>query len=187
MKACLVLLLVCTGSAAASPSLELSEPTTPIPREVTENGTSPVYYRLPPQLVTMLARTAVGVQTGAEGKAFTFDAIGGAAVRFGRHSAMGLWIEGGYSYVYGREHLAVLGVGPARRPPGFFTTMFAVIPHVVAGHFNGEGCVGVRTSAIAGFSVYGIELAHQVVFTGSGRVTELHIALTFPSTLGGDE
>ena len=169
--------------------MELPEPVALTPREVIEQGKSPVYYRLSPDIVDVLSRSSLGAHTrwsGERDTSFTLDLLTGAAIRLGRDSAMGIWIEGGYSYVYSREHLAVLGVGLARRRRGVFAPTLALVPHVVAGRVDGESCLGARTSLIAGLSGYAFELAHQVVFVGSQPVHEMHLALTFPFTSGGE-
>src|SRR5262245_7304405 len=160
-------------TAAAEASLDLPEPVAPPPREVTEDSTSPVYYRLPAQLVAPLARTSIGAHTrwsGSRDTEFAFDARLGAAIRMGRDAAASVWIEGGYSYVYGREHLAALGVGVARSPRGLFSSVIALEPQVVAGRIDGETGIGLRTSAIAGFGGTAVEAAYQLVFVGGKQV-----------------
>ena len=105
-------------------------------------------------------------------------------MRLGRASNLDLWIEGGYSFDHGHSHLAVLGVGLARSTPGLFGTVVAVIPHAVVGEVDGALGVGVRTSAIAGFRLYALEVAHQVTFGGGGHIQELHLMVTFPFSSG---
>ncbi len=187
MSVILAMLVCSIRAASASPVLGLPEPVATPPREVREEGPSPLYYRLPPNVVTRLTRSAIGGHTRWSGEgdtSFTFDVLAGAAIRFGRDADLGLWIEGGYSYVRGHEHLAMLGIGPARWPTGVFGSTFALEPHVVAGTIDGASGVGLRTSAIAGFGRCAIELAHQVVAIGPARIHEMHLALTFPFTPG---
>jgi hypothetical protein len=179
-----VVTLVIAGSAAAG-SFELSEPVAPAPREIVETGREPVYYRLPPKTVHFLSRSSLGMHTRLTGEndfAFTLDLLTGAMIRFGRPSAFGLWVEGGYSYVKGREHLAVFGVGLAHRKAGLGSTGFALVPHVIAGRIDDESRIGIRTSLIAG----AFELAHQIAFTTGEPIHEIHLALTFPFVSGTD-
>jgi hypothetical protein len=177
------------GSASASPSFDLPEPDAPPPREITEQGDSPLYYRLPPGTVSFLSRTSLGGHTRLDDidTAFTLDVMAGAYARFGRDASMGIWVEGGYSYVRGSEHLAVLGIGLAHRKRTLFCAVFALVPHVVAGKVDGELGIGARTSAIAGWGAWGLELAHQVVIVEDQRVHEMHLAVTFPFVAGVDE
>lgn len=178
-------------AVAASP-LELPEP--PIgPRvEIAELSPSPTYYRLPPQTTHFLSRASLGLHAGrpASGESigvstdFALDVLMGAALRFDRRATTALWIEGGYSYVKGREHWAVAGLGVGRRARGFGRPVFALVPHALAGSIDGRGAVGVRTSAIAGFAVYAIELAHQVAIVDGAPVHELHAVLSFPFLAG---
>ena len=118
--------------------------------------------------------------TGDTDHSYTLDLLQGALIRFGRPSAYGLWIEGGYSYVKGREHLAMFGIGLARSKPGFVSTSFAIVPHVVAGRIDDETRIGIRTSLLVG----SFELAHQIAFTGDRPIHELHFALSFAFVSG---
>lgn len=167
--------------AIASPGLGLAEPVAPPIGEVLELGPSPTYYRIPPNVVTFASRSALGTQTrwtdGDSDTSFALDLLVGSAIRFGRDSNAGLWIEGGYAWVKGHEHLVVLGVGPAHRSRG---RIAALVPHVVAGRVDGETAIGARTSLFGSVGPYGLELAHQLTLRGDERIHELHVALTFP-------
>jgi hypothetical protein len=183
----LALLLSVRAASADVPSFGLPEPATPARVEVVEGSPSPTYYRLSPQTTHFLSRSAIGTHTRLTGDRetdFSFDILIGAAVRFDRRSGTALWIEGGYSYVKGREHLAIAGIGVGHRKRGRFEPLFALVPHVIAGSIDGEGCVGLRTSVIAGFAAYAIELAHQVAVVDGTQVHELHAAFTFPFLSG---
>ena len=155
--------------------------------EIVETTPSPTYYRLPPRTTHVLSRTAIGAHTRLSGDPetdFSLDLLMGAALRFHRASNTALWIEGGYSYVKGREHLAVLGAGVGHRKRSISSPLFAVVPHVVAGSIDGTACLGVRTSLIAGWSAYAFELAHQVAMVDGVQVHELHAAFTVPFLAG---
>jgi len=187
--AAVALLSARTASANSydPPSFDLAEPTMPPRAEIVETTPSPTYYRLPAQTTHYLARSSIGAHTRLTGEtdtAFSLDILMGAALRFDRRSNTALWIEGGYSYVKGREHLAVLGAGVGYRKRGFLSPLLALVPHVVAGSIDGTTCLGVRTSVIAGWSAYSFELAHQVAFRDGAQVHELHAAFTFPFLAG---
>ena len=155
--------------------------------EIVETTPSPTYYRLPPQTTHMLSRSSVGTHTRLSGDTdttFSLDILMGAALRFDRRSNTALWIEGGYSYVKGREHLAVLGAGVGYRKRGLLSPLLALVPHVVAGSIDGTASLGVRTSLIAGWSAYSFELAHQVALQDGEQIHELHAAFTFPFLAG---
>lgn len=175
--------IAAAGTRASASSFDLIEPAVAPMREIEEVGESPRYYRLPANAVGYLARSTLGTHTRLSGDSetdFALDLLAGASIRFGRASALGIWIEGGYAYVKGREHLAVLGVGLAHRRPGLLSPALAVIPHVVAGSIDGERAIGVRTSVVAGLAAYSIEVAHQVAVAGGAPIHELHVGLTFP-------
>jgi hypothetical protein len=184
-----VALIAAAARSSAAGSFDLIEPAPPPIREIEEVGASPHYYRLPPNTVGLLSRTTMGVHTRLTGEidsAPALDLLVGASIRFGRDSALGIWIEGGYAVVRGREHLAVLGVGLARKKPGWMSSIVAVIPHVVAGTIDGESCLGLRTSVVLGLPGYlSLELAHQVAFVGDEPMHELHFGMSFPFVRGG--
>lgn len=185
----LALVLSARAATANVPSFDLPEPAQPPRAEIVETSPSPTYYRLPPQTTHFLSRSSIGTHTRLTGDSetdFSLDILMGVAMRFDRRNFTALWIEGGYSYVKGREHLAIAGLGVARRKRGLAEPLFAVIPHVIAGSIDGESCLGLRTSVIAGFAMYSIELAHQVAFIDGARVHELHAAFTFPFLAGLD-
>lgn len=187
---CVLITLAGIRSASARPALDLAEPSAPPRREVAENGTSPVYYRMPPNAVSLLVRTSIGARTrwtGERDTAFTVDALAGAAIRFARDSRFGLWIEGGYSYATSGEHLALLGIGPVRNRRGLFGTTLALVPHAVAGRVDGQFGVGVRTSAIVSVGPLAFELAHQLLAVDAQRVHEMHAVFTFPFDAGARE
>lgn len=181
----IVIVVVTVGStpAAASPGLGLADPVAPAIGEVMETEPSPTYFRIPPNVVTYASRSALGTQTrwadGERETSFALDLLVGAAVRFGRDAKVGLWFEGGYAWVKGHSHLAVVGVGPVHRSRGeLFGTIAALVPHVVVGRVDGVNAIGARTSIFGGFGPYGLELAHQVTFAGGDRTHELHVAMT---------
>lgn len=183
----LALLLSVRAASADVPSFGLPEPATPARVELVEGSPSPTYYRLPSQTTHFLTRSSVGTHTRLTGDRetdFSLDLLIGAAVRFDRRHWTALWIEGGYSYVKGREHLAMAGIGVGHRKRGRSEPLFALVPHVVAGSIDGEGCLGLRTSALAGFAGYTIELAHQVAVVDGTQVHELHAAFSFPFLSG---
>lgn len=189
MRAAIVAAVIAAaGTRASASSFDLIEPVWSAVREIEERGPSPHYYRLPPDTIGYLSRTTLGTHTRLSGDTetdFALDLLTGASIRFGRDSALGLWIEGGYAYVKGREHLAVLGVGVARRAPGIASSVIAVIPHLVAGTIEGERCLGVRTSLVlAPAGMVALEVAHQVGFVGGARVHELHVGISFPFVSG---
>ena len=187
-----LLALLCAARAVSAdslgvPSFNLPDPTAPPRTEILESTASPTYYRLPPKTTHFLSRSSLGAHTRLTGEtdtAFSFDALMGAVLRFDRRSSTALWIEGGYSYVRGREHLAMLGMGVGYHPRGIASPLLAVIPHVVAGTIDGETSLGVRTSVIVGFAMYSLELAHQVGFLDGNQVHEIHAAFTFPFLAG---
>jgi hypothetical protein len=199
------LLTLCAPRASAQGTLRWPEPTAPPTRAIDEQGPSPLYYRIPPNIILGSLRLGLGAnarvaQGGEEGGwAFALDVLGGAAVRFGRASRFGLWGELGYSYVGFSEHLVSLGVGPMAHkigpalfsysdepdPPGSMT--IAVIPRALLGSAFGELGVGARTGVIFALSFYGLEVAHQLLFVGARRVHEIHIAFTSAGFFGGGD
>lgn len=185
-----MLLLLLAAPAAADPSFDLPEPAAPEPVVVREDTPGPLYYRLPDDTVRFLSRSGVGTELRTSGTGFTLDMLLGSAIAFGRGAHAGLWIEGGYSYAGFGDHLAVLGAGPTLRgdssellDDGAFG--LALVPHAVAGDVNGTFGYGLRTSVVARFWLYGVEVAHQYLVAGSRSVHELHVTLTFPMVLGG--
>ena len=176
--------MVGSRAASAAPSLGLAEPATPAIGEVVETEASPTYYRIPPNIVSFAGRTALGAQTrwsdAERDTSFALDLLLGCALRFRRDANAGLWIEGGYAWVRGHEHLAMLGIGPSYRTRGWSQTIVALVPHVIAGSIDGTSAIGARTSVFASHGPYGIELAHQLTISDGRRSHELHVALTFP-------
>ena len=184
-----LLLLLLAAPAAADTGFDLPEPAAPEPAVVREDTPGPVYYRLPDDIARFMSRSGVGAELRTRGTGFTVDMLLGSAIAFGRGARTGLWIEGGYSYAGFGDHLAMLGVGPSLRgapsellEDGAFG--LALVPHAVAGDVNGTFGYGVRTSLVARFWMYGVEVAHQYLVAGPRSVHELHVTLTFPVTLG---
>src|SRR5262249_53103102 len=150
------------------------------------DGPSPTYYRRSGHLTQPHARIGIGLEMrgaragGDSATALSIDLLYGLAQHLGPDTHAGIWIEAGYSYAGFGDHLAVLGAGPAMiglepkvEALGGFS--FAIVPHALLGRIDGETGYGVRTSVVACFSRFGIEVAHQVLFVGPERWQELHI------------
>jgi len=198
-----VLAIPAAATPAAAEELRLPDPVVPEPKVITEQGPSPVYYRKSPHLVLPTFRTMFGVQirvpTGnVTGKAaFTLDAYFGGAIRFGRGSPTGLLTELGYSYIGFSEHLASGGIGILHglgRPPAKSGELqplgrrrIGLIPHALVGWAHGDLAYGSRTSLLMGYWVYGVELAHQVLFVGPRQIHEIHLTFGGIMPLGEDE
>jgi hypothetical protein len=118
--------------------------------------------------------------------AFMLSLMLGASFKLGRGSHAGVWTEAGYSYERFGEHLFMLGAGPSMRGlgpnlldvGGVFN--FYLVPHAVIGRVDGATGYGIRTSAIASFWMYGLEVAHQVLVVGSQRTEEIQVSFTAP-------
>jgi hypothetical protein len=105
--------------------------------------------------------------------------------------------EAGYSYVGFSEHLASLGIGvlhgigrppaPPGESPPLGRMRIGFVPHALLGQAYGGVAVGARTSMLLGYWVYGLELAHQVLFVDTRQVHEIHLSFTGISLLGEDE
>jgi hypothetical protein len=184
-----VLCILWLAVAHASPSLDLGEPQAPPVRVVVEDGDSPLYYRLPPDTVSLASRTAFGAAIRDGDGAFALSTMVGASIQLGRGSHAGVWTEAGYSYERFHEHLLMVGAGPSVRglgPKLLFdegVLGFHLVPHAVIARVDGATGYGIRTSAIASFWFYGIELAHQMLVVGSQRTQEIQVSLTFPLVL----
>ncbi|HEV7556524.1 MAG TPA: hypothetical protein VGO00_13755 [Kofleriaceae bacterium] len=179
--------------AAADTGIDAPIPGAPIPRVIREDTSGPLYYRIPSDIVRPMMRNAIGVAMRATtddhdgGAAFTLEILGGAAVQFGRGSSYGAWIEGGYAYSRFHDHTAELGIGPSWRGSGedpTLTSGIALIPHVIAGSFDGKTGYGVRTSLV-GRSWLPFELAHQIAFVDGHTIQQIDLLLTFPAVFGG--
>jgi hypothetical protein len=178
-----VLCIVWLAVAHAAPGLDLGEPQAPPVRVVVEDGPSPLYYRLHDDTLAVAGRTSLGAAIRDGDGAFEVSALAGVATRFGRGANTGLWAEAGYSYERFHEHLFVVGVGPALRGTGPLAWNIMVVPHAVIGHVDGETGYGMRTSFIASW-LYGIEIAHQMMYVGSRREQEIQISFTAPWVIG---
>jgi hypothetical protein len=192
-----------TWAAPAEAQLALPEVEGPPRVTVTERGESPVYYRLPDDVVSPWLRTAFGAQLRlpvngeAEARAFSFDVLGGVEVAFDRRAPFTVVTELGYSYVHESAHWFVMGLGPglhrvgpgdgregdggedaAQRPSGPFG--LAVVPHGVLGALDGHFAMGVRTSLLLRFYILGVEVAHQVARVSEldRTVHEMHVMFT---------
>lgn len=190
-------------SSAAAEDLQLPTPEAPEPRVISEQGPSPLHYRKSPHIVLPTFRTGFGVQlrlptNGVTGKAaFTADVYVGSTFRFGRDAPTGLITEIGYSYVGFSEHLVSAGLGilhglgrpPA--PPGETQSLgrmrLGVIPHGFIGYAYGGFAYGARTSIALGYWIYGLELAHQLMFVGPRQIHEIHLVFGGIMPIGEDE
>lgn len=198
------LAILVASTRAAAEELLIPSPSAPEPRIITEQGPSPVHYRKSPHIVLPTFRTGIGVQVrvptgGVTGKAaFALDAYFGGTFRFGRGSPTGLITEIGYSYIGFSEHLASAGVGILSglgRPPAqkgesqpLGRRRIGFIPHALVGFAYGGLAYGARTSLVMGYWVYGVELAHQVLFTtGKRQIHEIHLMFGGIMPLGEDE
>ena len=197
------LAMLAASTPAAAEELLLPEPAAPEPKVIAEQGPSPVHYRKSPRLVLPTFRTGFGVQvrvpTGnVTGKAaFALDAYFGGAFRFGRGSPTGLLTEIGYSYIGFSEHLASGGIGilhglgrPAAKSgelPPLGRRRLGFIPHALVGWAYGNLAYGARTSLVMGYWIYGVELAHQVLFVGPRQIHEIHLTFGGIMPLGEDE
>ncbi|MBS1123633.1 MAG: hypothetical protein H6Q90_5861 [Deltaproteobacteria bacterium] len=185
----LVVVAALASSSAAEPGLDLPEPSAPAPRVIVEDSPGPVYYRLPRD-TRALSRSGLGVELRSSRAGFALDLLGGASIQLARGGRSALWIEGGYAYAGFGDHLLALGAGPAiELGPAILDEAHAVrlalVPHALIGRCDGELGYGLRTSAIASFLWYGIEVAHQYLVVGERTRHEVHVMITFPMTIGG--
>lgn len=204
MKRLLAGLAVFLGTRSAiAEELLLPTPTAPEPRIIAEQGPSPLHYRKSPRVVLPTFRTGFGVQLrlptdGITGKAaFTADAYFGSTFRFGRDAPTGIITEIGYSYVGFSEHLISVGLGILHglglppKPPGESQPLgrmrIGIIPHGFIGYAYGGFAYGARTSLVLGYWIYGIELAHQLVFAGPRQIHEIHLVFGGVMPMGEDE
>jgi hypothetical protein len=204
MKRVLVALaMLFVAPTAAAQELQLPPITAPEPRVIAEQGPSPLHYRKSPRIFVPTFRTGFGIQGRIATEnitakvAFTLDAYFGGTFRFGRGASTGLLTEMGYSYVGFSEHLASFGigilhgVGPGRTSSRVSRSLgrpkFGIVPHAILGSAYGDFGVGARTSLILGYSVYGFEFAHQVLFVGPRTFHELHIVVGGVMAIGEDE
>jgi hypothetical protein len=199
----IVVAMLMFAAPAVAQNLEIAEPIAPEPRVISEQGSSPLYYRQSPRIVLPTIRIGPGLQiripTGkvTAKAAFTLDLYGGATIRFGRGASTGMLLEAGYSYVGFSEHLASLGIGvlhgigplPVVRdePKPLGRARIGLVPHVLAGYAYGGPALGVRTSLILGYWIYGVELAHQMLFVGERQIHEIHLTITGITPFGEDE
>jgi len=179
-----------SAPAVAEPALGLAEPEAPPVRQIQEATPGPLYYRVPSDVSTPLLREGFGVALRSPGAAFALDVFPGRVIRFGRGAKLGAWIEGGYSYSRFHDHLVAFGAGPAldRIGPRAGTydhdgaLSFALVPHAVIGSIDGHFGYGVRTSAVASYSLFGLELAHDYLVVGAQRIHEVRVMLTVGAT-----
>jgi hypothetical protein len=179
-----VVLCIVWPAAAHAEDLDLGEPEAPPVRTVVERGESPLYYRLPPDVVAVAARSSLGLAMRDGDGAFALSTLAGASIRFGRGASAGLWTEAGYAYERFHEHLFLLGAGPSLHGSGDLTYGFQLVPHAVIGRVDGATGYGIRTSAIASFWAWGIEVAHQLVVVHAQRIQEVQVSMTFPVVFG---
>jgi hypothetical protein len=181
------------AAARADGKLALPEPAMPAPREVVEQGESPVYYRSPDDTLLPSARLNLGTATrlaevGETPKtAFRLDLLAGAAFAPARGSRFAVLGELGYSYVGFSEHYFTAGLGPLLRLKGPVfgddrsfgdQVWLGVVPRGLVGSADGALAVGLRTAVLLGWEGWGVELGHQYVTTDTRRVQELDIAFT---------
>lgn len=202
-RASTVFAMVVAATPAAAQELQIAEPLAPEPRVVSEQSPSPLHYRLSPHLVLPTMRIGPGlhvrIPTGniTAKVAFALDLYGGVTIRFGRGASTGMLAEAGYSYVGFSEHLASLGIGVLHglgrppTPPGETQPLgrrrIGLVPHALLGWAYGGPAFGARTSLLLGYWVYGVELAHQVLFTGNRQIHEIHLTLASIAPFGEDE
>jgi hypothetical protein len=193
MKAIAIVGVCLAHGAAAEPELALAEPSAPAPQVILEDAPSPVYYRLPDDVVQLLVRPSIGVDVRGHSAALALHQLAGVAIGFGRGAKAGMLVEAGYSYSRFHDHLLVLGAGPDLRRIGpavvgdTGAAFFALVPHAVLGSIDGTFGYGIRTSAIASFAFYGLELAHQYVVVGDRHVQQIEVLFTMPMVIGGGE
>jgi hypothetical protein len=195
--------LLPNGLPVAEKTLELPEVELPERQAVREIGESPFYYRIPDNTVAGWSRSAVGLQVtlptneeqdafarATEGARFSFDLLGGVELSFARDEPYSVVAELGYSYVYERSHWFVVGLGPGLhglgptseaedpRPSGDFGV--ALVPHAVVGSLDGHFAYGLRSSLLARWHAFGIELGHQVAYVEEldRTVHELHLMIS---------
>lgn len=202
-RAPIVFAMLAAATPAAAQELQISDPIAPEPRVITEQGPSPLHYRLSPHIVLPTLRISPGfhvrIPTGniTAKAAFALDFYGGATIRFGRGATTGMLAEAGYSYVGFSEHLASLGIGVLYglgRPPAppnesrpLGRRRIGFVPHAVLGYAYGGAAIGARTSLLLGYWIYGVEVAHQVLFAGPRQIHEIHLTFTGIAPLGEDE
>jgi hypothetical protein len=202
-RAPVVFATLVAAAPAAAQELQIADPIAPEPRVIAEQGPSPLHYRQSARIVMPTLRIGLGLHvrlpTGniTAKAAFALDVYLGTTIRFGRGAPTGMLAEAGYSYVGFSEHLASLGIGvlyglgrpPA--PPGESQPLgrrrFGVVPHALVGWAYGGPAFGARTSVILGYWIYGVELAHQVLFAGARQIHEIHLTFTGIGPLGVDE
>lgn len=203
MKRVLVgLAMLFVAPSAAAQELKIPPIAAPEPRVIDEQGPSPLHYRKSPQIFLPTLRLGLGIQGRIATEnitakvAFSLDFYAGGVFRFGRGASTGLLTEVGYSYVGFSEHLASLGlgifhgIGPAvetsRNAGTSGRPRFGIVPHAILGSAYGDFGIGARSSVILGYSVYGIEFAHQFLFVGPRTFHEIHIVFGGVAPLGED-
>jgi hypothetical protein len=176
--------------------------------DVQENGASPVYYRVPAGTTRIPFRVVLGA---ADRPAWTSADPGwvfGLVVAVGiptnilssifsreRSSPLAWIADLGYAYASYSEHLGLLGFGPHIRV--FLPTSapldtsisdgplhVSLVPHLALGAREGQFAVGVRTSLALGFSIFGIELAHELTHTS---VDDAHAFYFLAGLVGSQE
>lgn len=198
-----VFAMLLAATPAAAQELQIAEPISPEPRVISEQGPSPLHYRLSPHIVLPLIRIGPGLavriptDNNTAKAAFALDLYGGAAIRFGRGASTGILAEAGYSYVGFSEHFfstgigLLYGIGRLPPPPGEKESLgrrrIGLVPHALVGYAYGGTAIGARTSLLLGYSIYGVELAHQVLFVGPRQIHEIHVTVTGIAPLGEDE
>lgn len=198
------MLLTCLALAVQleSPPLESPPPPPPLPdpagssRKVVRERGNLYYYRPRPgfqQRIRVGGRLGFGVAGRLAGPlpvraAFALDVIGVARVPVSRGDvAFGLLPELGYSLTAGAQHTlgnfvtAGMGLGVLSGP-----LAVGVIPRLVAGRFDRERALGVRTGLLVEGSKEGgfsLELAHQALFTPRGVIHELRATISITIVL----
>lgn len=193
------MLLLCIALAvrlaSPPPPPPLPEPAA-LPRRVIQERGKLYYYRGRPgfrQRVRVGGRLGLGVAGRLAGPlpvraAFALDLLAAARVPVSRGDvAFGLLPEVGYSLTAGAQHTvgnfvtAGMGLGVLSGP-----FAFGVVPRLVAGRFDRERALGVRTGLLVEGSKQGgfsLELAHQALFTPRGVIHELRATISITIVL----
>jgi hypothetical protein len=168
--------------AFTTPDLSSASP----PAEVHENGPSPIYYRLPASSFRVGVRILMGpvFQTARPKAAFGLTVANAMQVvgSNDRPSWVGV-VDWGYAYSGFVEHLGLIGFGlyfrtyesTTQKVSNADSFHFALVPHLALGARHAEFAVGARTSMLVGWSVFGIEVTHQMLSAPDGIEHTIHV------------